>query len=281
MPQKVKKSAKDCRLALPQRSPRNESNPVRFDLDWNDESLFPDKVYPDLDFVLRRMTEAVLESVNPASGELILDIGCGRGIDAVELAKSGAVVTGLEPSPVMIKHAAYYIAENATAMNLVRGIAENLPFRAQSIDKVICKGSLDHFPEPDEVICQISAILRPDGRAVIAIANFGSLGFSLGRLMWRLRKAFGFKVFEARMPWEVPEDHTHRFDYGLLKRLVQKSLKVEKIYGVSLLFGVPWWGMFLAKLPNKMSLLILSALDNVARHFPIFSDVIVLRCKRK
>jgi len=91
----------------------------------------------------------------------------------------------------------------------------------------------------------------------------------------------GFKPPDGRMPWEVPEDHTYRFDYSFLLRLVDNCLEVEQISGVSLLFGVPWWGTFLAKLPVNISLFILKSLDKVARYLPSLSDVIVLRCRPK
>jgi SAM-dependent methyltransferase len=221
-----------------------EDNKAVFDLEWDDERLFPEVVYPDADFLFRRMNEATVESVNPGPGQVILDIGCGRGIDGVELAKKGAVVIGLEPSTVMINHAKKYISESEANMSLVRGIGENLPLRAQSADKVVCKGALDHFPEPAVVIEQITMVLKPEGKAIIAIANFDSLGFKLGRVVWRLRKMLGFKTPSGRMPWEIPEDHTYRFDYSFLKRLVGNCLEVEQISGVSLLFGLPWWGMF-------------------------------------
>jgi 2-polyprenyl-3-methyl-5-hydroxy-6-metoxy-1,4-benzoquinol methylase len=91
---------------------RCHSGRSRFDLEWDDERLFPEVVYPDADFLFRRMNEATVESVNPGPGQVILDIGCGRGIDGVELARKGAVVIGLEPSPVMISHAKRYISES-------------------------------------------------------------------------------------------------------------------------------------------------------------------------
>jgi SAM-dependent methyltransferase len=210
---------------------------------------------------------------------VVLDIGCGRGIDGVELARKGAVVIGLEPSPIMINHARRYISESEVNMSLVRGIGENLPFQDQSTDKVVCKGALDHFPEPAVVIEQITMVLKPEGKAIIAIANFNSLGFRLGRAIWGLRKMLGFKPPAGRMPWEMPEDHTYGFDYSFLRRLVDSCLEVEQISGVSLLFGLPWWGIFLAKFPKNVSLTILEALDKVARHLPSLSDVIVLRCR--
>lgn len=260
---------------------RNDKIHARFDLEWDDGQLFPEVVYPDADFMLWRMNEATLESVNPGRGEVILDIGCGRGIDAAGLAKKGAVVVGLEPSKVMIKHARNHISENGANMSLIRGLGEYMPLRAHSVDKVVCKGALDHFPNPSMVMEQIAQVLRPGGKAIIAIANFESLGFKLGKMMWWLRKELGFKAPAERMLWEVPEDHTYKFDYSSLRRLVDKFLKVERASGVSLLFGLPWWGMFLAKLPRNTSLAILNSLDKVARHFPSLGDVVVLRCRLK
>jgi len=263
------------------RTPRDDSERCRFDLEWDDRDLFPDVLYPDVDFLLRRTNEVTLQTVDALPGELILDIGCGRGIDGVEMAQKGATVIGLEPSPVMLGYAKRYLSENGAGMSLVRGIGENVPFRTGTMDKVACKGALDHFPQPDAVIKQMASILKPEGRAMIAVANFDSLGFRLARLIWRLRKTFGFKAPDMRMPWEVPEDHTYRFDYTLLNKLTKEHLEVESASGVSLLFGLPWWGLFLAKIPKNMSLAILNFLDKIARHFPQISDVVVMKCKAK
>jgi SAM-dependent methyltransferase len=227
------------------------------------------------------MNEATLESVAPRQGEVILDIGCGRGIDGVEMAKRGAVVLGLEPSNVMIRHARVHISRNGTSMSLVQGVGEHLPFQLRSMDKVVCKGALDHFPDPAMVMKQIALVLRPEGKAIIAVANFDSLGFRLGKMVWWFRNIFGFKAPEGRMLWEVPEDHTYKFDYSFLRRLVRSYLKVEQAIGVSLLFGLPWWGIFLAKCPKGMSLAILNLLDRLAMHLPSISDVVVLRCRPK
>jgi SAM-dependent methyltransferase len=278
LPSREKETESVCFLAAVSSHDKKRS---RFDLDWDDSQLFPDVVYPDADFLFWRMNEVTVESVGAKRGEMILDIGCGRGIDGVELANKGAVVIGLEPSPIMIRHARDHISENGANMSLVRGVGERLPFRDRSVDKVVCKGALDHFPEPAIVIQQIATVLKPEGKAIIAVANFDSLGFKLGRAIWRLRKMLGFKLPEGRMPWEVPEDHTYRFDHSFLKSLVNNSLEVEQISGVSLLFGLPWWGMFLAKCPKGMSLAILNSLDKVARRLPSLSDVVILRCRRK
>jgi SAM-dependent methyltransferase len=181
----------------------------------------------------------------------------------------------------MMRHARNLISQNGASMSLVQGVGEYLPFQLQSMDKVVCKGALDHFPDPAVVMEQIALVLGAEGKAIIAIANFDSLGFMLGKVLWWFRKFFGFKASEGRMLWEVPEDHTYKFDYPLLRHLVRSYLKVEQATGVSLLFGLPWWGMFLAKCPKGMSLAILNSLDRMARYFPSLSDVIVLKCRCK
>jgi len=284
------KRQRDCHVAPMQsgllamtgeNTPRNDNRQCQFDLEWDDGDIFPAVIYPDAEFLFRRMNEVTLECVNPGQEETVLDIGCGRGIDGVEMDKKGAVVIGLEPSNVMIRHARNHISQNGASMSLVQGVGECLPFQAKSVDKVVCKGALDHFPHPAMVIEQIALVLRHEGKAVISIANFDSLGFRLGKMVWWFRKMFAFKASKGRMLWEVPEDHTYKFDYLFLRRLVRSYFKVEQAIGVSLLFGLPWWGIFLAKCPEGMSLAILNSLDRLARHLPSISDVVVLRCRPK
>jgi SAM-dependent methyltransferase len=279
-------SGKDCRIANAPRNdsrntPRHNGRHFQFDFEWDDGDILPAVVYPDTEFLFRRMIEVTLEKVNPREGETILDVGCGRGCDGVELATKGAVVIGLEPSNVMIRHARNHISQDGVNMSLVQGVGEHLPFKARSLDKVVCKGALDHFFDPTVVIRQVTAVLKPEGKAIIAIANFESLGFKLGRTVWLLRKKLGFKDAGVRMPWEIPPDHTYKFGYSSLRRLVDNHLKVEQASGVSLFFGLPWWGVFLAKCPKSISLAILNSLDKVARYLPSLSDVVVLMCEPK
>ena len=253
----------------------------KIDFEWDDAHVVPEVVNPEVEFLFRRMIEATHETVNPSQGERILDIGCGRATDGVELAKKGAMVIGLEPSKVMIAHAKNHIAENGVNMTVIWGVGEHLPFRPQSLDKVVCKGALDHFLDPAMVMMQIGTVLKPGGEAIIAIANFESLGFKLGKKVCLFKKVLGFKDGEGRMPWEIPHDHTYKFDYSLLKRMASVHLEVEQATGVSLLFGLPWWGTFLAKCPRSVSLAILNVLDKIARRLPSLSDVVVLRCGPK
>jgi len=59
---------------------------------------------------------------------------------------------------------------------------------------------------------------------------------------------------------------------------VKPHLKIEQSIGISLLYGLPGWSYLLDKLPAKVSLAILKALDKLASYLPSLSNVIVLRC---
>jgi SAM-dependent methyltransferase len=257
-------------------------NELDFDLDWDDKHVVPETVYPDLAFLFRRLEEVTVGEVEARGGEQILDVGCGRANDAMELAERSGICCGIEPSKKMILHARGQIARNGTQVVLLRGIGEHLPIKNNSFDKVVCKGALDHFGCPTKAVEEMARILRPQGKAVIAVANLESFSCRLGRTVFvRIRKLLRREESIYEKMWETPFDHTYRFDYAALRTLVEPYLVVERCSGVSLLFGVPWWGMLLNKMPKRVSSAILSILDKVAHRMPWLSDVIVIRCSPK
>lgn len=112
---------------------------------------------------------------------------------------------------------------------------------------------------------------------IIAVANFESLSFHIGKKVTRLKVFFGAKAGEQITPWVLPVDHTYKFDYPSLYNLVKGSFQIKSIKGVSLLWSIPWWGSILSKLPKPICHGILRALDKVARLFPSLADIIIVK----
>jgi SAM-dependent methyltransferase len=108
----------------------------------------------------------------------------------------------------------------------VRGIAEQLPFCDNAFDCVVCQGSLDHFARPRTFMAELSRILKPDGRAVIALANFESLSCRLGRSLYRAKKLLGIPVMEGRAYWQIPPNHTFKGDYAILRGIAEPWLRL-------------------------------------------------------
>ncbi|HEY49672.1 MAG TPA: methyltransferase domain-containing protein [Dehalococcoidia bacterium] len=254
---------------------------VIVDLDWNDDDVVPPRVTPDLLFLFDRMIEATIDEIDPAKGSTILDIGCGRAVDAIQIARKGGSPVGLEPSKTMLSHSKRCIAESGNNIALIQGIGESLPFRDNTFDWVMCKGALDHFPDPYKVMGEISRVLKPEGKAVISIANFESLGHRLGRKVHRLTRFLPRKEPNKRQAWETPPDHTYRFDYSLIKHVLSSHMEIEEASGISFLWGAPFWDKILSIPPKRVSFFILALLDRLARHLPSLSDVVLIRCCQK
>lgn len=252
----------------------------KIDLEWSDDGVVPDVVYPSLEFLFRQMLDLTLQEVQAQPGEIILDVGCGKAVDGAQLRKRGAVVIGLEPSRVMLARARQYLGENGAQVALAQGIGETLPFKAHSFDKVLCKGALDHFYSPDQTMEEIARVLKPGGEIIVSIANFDSLGFRLGKRLYPVTRLLCPSLSHERKLWELPPDHTFKFDYPFLRGLMEQHFEIRKTKGISLLFGVPLLGNILARLPSSISYAILRALDRLARPLPALADVILMRCTR-
>jgi len=132
-----------------------ELNHDLIDLDWGDEGVVPPVIHPDTMFIFTEMAKVILDMVQPGDGELVVDVGCGRGVDVMEMAMRGMKAVGLDPSSRMVAGAKQYLdskaeslpSDNNSGAAVVRGLGEALPFKERSLDKIICKGSLDHFAD--------------------------------------------------------------------------------------------------------------------------------------
>lgn len=105
----------------------------------------------------------------------ILDIGCGTGRHAVELAKRGYAVTGIDLSESLLKRAGEKAAEAKVTVDFRRADARNLAFNDQfDLALLICEAA---FPlmETDEMNFQIlqsaARALRPGGKLILTTLN--------------------------------------------------------------------------------------------------------------
>ncbi len=109
----------------------------------------------------------ILELVGDVGGRKVLDIGCGDGDFAVELARRGALVTGIDASPEMIGAARRRAEQQGTAVTFHVATAQHLPFAAEQFDLVTAITILCFVDNPSPVFREIARVLRPAGRLVI------------------------------------------------------------------------------------------------------------------
>lgn len=248
------------------------------DLDRDMSDVIPTGMTPDSEYLFDRMTRVALDRTLAQPGSKILDVASGVGQDAIALAARGATVVGAEPSGRMTGMAQLFAADRGGPMpTWVRGWSDRLPFATDSFDASLCKGAIDHFDAPERAISEMARVTRPEGRVVLAIANFDSLACRVGRAIDELRQDWaGLAPLRERRGYDAPSDHFTRYDPDLVREQAEQCLVIESIEGISMGWGMPGWSSGLSHLPRKLADTLIQAVDHFARRWLRLSDVIVV-----
>jgi ubiquinone biosynthesis O-methyltransferase len=109
----------------------------------------------------------ILELAANVSGRDVLDVGCGDGDFALELAQHGAFVTGIDASASMVGAAKRLAERRGAAIAFHVATAQQLPFPAEQFDLVTAITILCFVEDPRPVFREIARVLRPGGRLII------------------------------------------------------------------------------------------------------------------
>jgi ubiquinone/menaquinone biosynthesis C-methylase UbiE len=129
----------------------------------------------------RAMLVSYLADVPFTPGARILEVGCGTGAIARELARlpvTGEVV-GLDPSPVFVDRAREL---SASLSNLAfrEGDGRDLPFEGATFDVVVCHTSLCHMPECERALTEAHRVLRPGGHLAVFDGDYATTTVAIG-----------------------------------------------------------------------------------------------------
>jgi arsenite methyltransferase len=106
-------------------------------------------------------------------GEVVLDVGCGGGIDTLLAARRVGTtgrVTGLDLLPEMCARtrAAAEAARVSAWCDVLPGAMEAIPLPDASVDVVISNGVLNLSPRKSRALAEIARVLRSGGRLCVA-----------------------------------------------------------------------------------------------------------------
>lgn len=117
--------------------------------------------WPGIDAYKRR-TRALLRHA-----ERVLDVGCGPGDDVLALGAQRCV--GVDRSAVMCARA------RQRGANVVRAVAEDLPFRDSTFSGVRADRTLQHVDDPVVALQELVRVVQPGGPVVIVDPDQESL----------------------------------------------------------------------------------------------------------
>ncbi|MBI2736272.1 MAG: class I SAM-dependent methyltransferase [Rhodospirillales bacterium] len=135
----------------------------------------------------------VLDLLGPVDDLDVVDLGCGDGKLASQLAHLGARVTGLDADPRMLTAARRRADIESVELDLIRGDIEALPFPDASFDRIVAVTVLCFVRDADRAVAEMARVLRPGGRVLI-----GELGrWSLWAAIRRVRGWLGAATWKA------------------------------------------------------------------------------------
>lgn len=96
-------------------------------------------------------------------GLQVLDVGCGGGFTCEFLARRGAIAHGIDLSHACLEAARTHAANEGLAIAYTPAVAEQLPFKNEQFDAVVCVDVLEHVADWRRAIAEISRVLKPGG----------------------------------------------------------------------------------------------------------------------
>lgn len=133
------------------------------DLWWSDNShctLLLSMVPARLNYLCQLLRGRFGEELSRVT---VLDVGCGGGLFAEEVARLGCQVTGIDLSPSSIEIAQRHAEETGLSITYHVASAERLPFHDNAFDLVYCCDVLEHVNDVNAIITESSRVLKPGG----------------------------------------------------------------------------------------------------------------------
>ncbi|MFB0843530.1 class I SAM-dependent methyltransferase [Paenibacillus oleatilyticus] len=156
-------------------------------------------------------------------GMELLEIGCGPGINLVELAKTHRC-TGLDISKVALESAGQLASERGVEVRLVEGGFYRLPFVAARFDCLVASFCLQFntWSSAQMVWSEIARVLRPGGYFVFKVrSTYRDIPLSAERIEDRGITFVSYENHEHGMTY-------HHFSEGEIEELMERN-GLEKI----------------------------------------------------
>jgi SAM-dependent methyltransferase len=205
-------------------------------------------------------TESQLDLLGDVSGLDVVELGCGTAYFSAWLARRGARVVGVDPTPAQLETARRMQRETGIEFPLIQAPGENVPLADSSFDLVHSEYGASIWADPYRWIPEAARLLRPGGRlifvrnATVAVLcttmdgvgeqlvrpqldlyriewpDTGEVEFELGHGDWiDLLRANGFEIERLVELFASPDAETHGY-YNLVTADWARKWPAEEIW---------------------------------------------------
>jgi SAM-dependent methyltransferase len=114
---------------------------------------------------------------------MVLEVGCGAGVDLARFARAGATVTGVDLTDSAIQLARANFDQQRLPGRFEVADGEHLPFDDNSFDLVYAHGVVQYTANPQKLVNECRRVLKPGGEAIFQVYNRVSWLNALSKLM--------------------------------------------------------------------------------------------------
>jgi ubiquinone/menaquinone biosynthesis C-methylase UbiE len=150
------------------------------------------------------------KTFRPASGEWVLDAGCGEGRHTFALCRSASKVFALDRDATSLRKTQYVLRElerqgdaNGSVL-ILRGDNLQLPFRDGTFHKIICAEVMEHIGDDRGMVRELFRVLRPRGEMAVTVPTpFTERVY--GRLSRRYFRTPGghIRIYRSKAPCRI------------------------------------------------------------------------------
>jgi ubiquinone/menaquinone biosynthesis C-methylase UbiE len=172
--------------------------------------------------------ESQLNVLGDVTGLDIVELGCGTAYFSAWLAKRGARVVGVDPTPVQLETARRLQRETGLEFPLIEAAGEDVPLPDASFDVVLSEYGASIWADTYKWIPEAARLLRPGGRLVfLRNATLQLLCMELDGVVERLvRPQRGLH----RLEWEDTGEVEFHLPHGeLIDLLRENRFVVERL----------------------------------------------------
>ncbi|MFY9799638.1 MAG: flippase-like domain-containing protein, partial [Methanoregula sp.] len=117
----------------------------------------------------RRKTEVIKDALAVETHDVIIDIGCGSGVQMKEIGRHGySLAIGIDVNLNAIRFARERFLPNT---EFIIADAQYLPIKSSVADKIVCAEIIEHLKSPNRLVNEIARVLKRGGAVVITTPN--------------------------------------------------------------------------------------------------------------
>jgi len=221
---------------------QNVANWTRANTEYTDASAARAWAQEEITWGVFSTPESELTILGDVSGLDVVELGCGTGFFSAWLARRGARVVGVDPTPAQLETARRLQRETGIEFPLIEAIGEDVPRPDSSFDLVLSAYGASVWADPYRWIPEAARLLRPGGRVIflrnstvsvlcmtmdgvgeqlvrpqfglhrVEWSDTGEVEFQLGHGDWiDLLRANGFEVERLVELFAAPDAETHSY----------------------------------------------------------------------